>query len=294
MIKESELVLSSKGGLYHIDLVGNQIADTVVLVGDPKRVDAFKPFFTSIEQETENRELHSITGVYRNTSITVLSTGMGTDNIDIVLNELDAAVNMDLDKRMPKAEHRKLNLIRVGTSGALHADIPVGSIVASSYVIGLDGLLNYYKHDDSMFEPEMAEAFYAHAKFDDCFAKPYVVRGSEMLLDKLGSDAYKGITATAPGFYAPQGRQVRLETRIEDINSLLSSFVNLLKTGEKSAGELGEHFDMTAAAVSRHLSVLKEAGLIRDRREGKFIIYELNASVLEEILLWITELKGEA
>lgn len=284
MIKESELVLSSKGGLYHIDLVGNQIADTVVLVGDPKRVDAFKPFFTSIEQETENRELHSITGVYRNTSITVLSTGMGTDNIDIVLNELDAAVNMDLDKRMPKAEHRKLNLIRVGTSGALHADIPVGSIVASSYAIGLDGLLNYYKHDDSMFEPEMAEAFYAHAKFDDCFAKPYVVRGSEMLLDKLGSDAYKGITATAPGFYAPQGRQVRLETRIEDINSLLSSF--------KYSGNRVLNFEMETSAIyglSRLLghNALTMCLIIANRATGTFLNnYKPNMNELIEKTLY--------
>lgn len=284
MIKESELVLSSKGGLYHIDLVGNQIADTVVLVGDPKRVDAFKPFFTSIEQETENRELHSITGVYRNTSITVLSTGMGTDNIDIVLNELDAAVNMDLDKRMPKAEHRKLNLIRVGTSGALHADIPVGSIVASSYAIGLDGLLNYYKHDDSMFEPEMAEAFYAHAKFDDCFAKPYVVRGSEMLLDKLGSDAYKGITATAPGFYAPQGRQVRLETRIEDINSLLSSF--------EYNGNRVLNFEMETSAIyglSRLLghNALTMCLIIANRATGTFLNnYKPNMNELIEKTLY--------
>lgn len=284
MIKESELVLSSKGGLYHIDLVGNQIADTVVLVGDPKRVDAFKPFFTSIEQETENRELHSITGVYRNTSITVLSTGMGTDNIDIVLNELDAAVNMDLDKRMPKAEHRKLNLIRVGTSGALHADIPVGSIVASSYAIGLDGLLNYYKHDDSMFEPEMAEAFYAHAKFDDCFAKPYVVRGSEMLLDKLGSDAYKGITATAPGFYAPQGRQVRLETRIEDINSLLSSF--------EYSGNRVLNFEMETSAIYGLSTLLGHNALtmcliIANRATGTFLNnYKPNMNELIEKTLY--------
>lgn len=284
MIKESELVLSSKGGLYHIDLVGNQIADTVVLVGDPKRVDAFKPFFTSIEQETENRELHSITGVYRNTSVTVLSTGMGTDNIDIVLNELDAAVNMDLDKRMPKTEHRKLNLIRVGTSGALHADIPVGSIVASSYAIGLDGLLNYYKHGDSMFEPEMAEAFYAHAKFDDCFAKPYVVRGSEMLLDKLGSDAYKGITATAPGFYAPQGRQVRLETRIEDINSLLSSF--------EYNGNRVLNFEMETSAIyglSRLLghNALTMCLIIANRATGTFLNnYKSNMNELIEKTLY--------
>ena len=284
MIKESELVLSSKGGLYHIDLVGNQIADTVVLVGDPKRVDAFKPFFTSIEQETENRELHSITGVYRNTSVTVLSTGMGTDNIDIVLNELDAAVNMDLDKRMPKTEHRKLNLIRVGTSGALHADIPLGSIVASSYAIGLDGLLNYYKHGDSMFEPEMAEAFYAHAKFDDCFAKPYVVRGSEMLLDKLGSDAYKGITATAPGFYAPQGRQVRLETRIEDINSLLSSF--------EYNGNRVLNFEMETSAIyglSRLLghNALTMCLIIANRATGTFLNnYKPNMNELIEKTLY--------
>lgn len=284
MIKESELVLSSKGSLYHIDLVGNQIADTVVLVGDPKRVDAFKPFFTSIEQETENREIHSITGVYRNTPITVLSTGMGTDNIDIVVNELDAAVNMDLDKRVPKSEHRKLNLVRIGTSGALHSDIPVGSIVASQYAIGLDGLLNYYKHDDNVFEHGMTEAFYAHAKFDNCFAKPYVVRGDEILLDKLAGDAYKGITATAPGFYAPQGRQVRLETRIEDINTILSSF--------EYNGNRVLNFEMETSAIYGLGRLLGHGALtmcliIANRPTGTFLNnYKPNMSELIEKTLY--------
>ena len=268
MIKESELVLSSKGSLYHIDLVGNQIADTVVLVGDPKRVDAFKPFFTSIEQETENREIHSITGVYRNTPITVLSTGMGTDNIDIVV----------------KSEHRKLNLVRIGTSGALHSDIPVGSIVVSQYAIGLDGLLNYYKHDDNVFEHDMAEAFYAHAKFDNCFAKPYVVCGDEILLDKLAGDAYKGITATAPGFYAPQGRQVRLETRIEDINTILSSF--------EYNGNRVLNFEMETSAIyglGRLLghSALTMCLIIANRPTGTFLNnYKPNMNELIEKTLY--------
>ena len=224
MIKESELVLAGDGSLYHIHLKGEQIADNVVLVGDPQRVNMFKPLFDSLELEVENREIHAITGTYNKKRITVLSTGMGTDNIDIIVNEIDAAVNMDLETRTPKSGHRSLNLIRIGTSGALHAHTPVGSIVASEYAIGLDGLLNFYKHTPDMFEEDMTTAFCNHAKFDSCFARPYIAKGDKNLIDKIAFDCHKGITATAPGFYAPQGREVRLETAINDINGILKTF----------------------------------------------------------------------
>jgi len=223
-LKSSELVLANDGSLYHIHLKNEHIADTVFLVGDPGRVAMFEELFDSVEHKSSNREICSATGIYKGTRITALSTGMGTDNIDIVVNELDAAVNIDLETRMPKAEHRTLNLIRIGTSGALHADIPVGGLVASEYALGLDGLLNFYAHDEALFEKDMNDAFARHANLPPQIEKTYLVKGSETLLKALGEGCVKGITATACGFYGPQGRQLRLRTAIDDINGILASF----------------------------------------------------------------------
>lgn len=224
MIKESELVLAPNGTLYHICMKGEQLADDVILVGDPGRVEMFKELFGSIEYEAYNREMHSITGRYKNHRFTVLSTGMGCDNIDIVMTELDAAANMDLEKRVPKANHRTLNLIRIGTCGSLHSEVKVGMLAASKYVVGLDGLLNYYQHDESQLEEVMNERFIDYMHLDSCFARPYSVKGSDMLLGKVAFDMYQGITATAPGFYAPQGRNVRITPSINDLNERLAAF----------------------------------------------------------------------
>ncbi len=223
-LKASELVLANDGSLYHIHLTDSHIADTVFLVGDPGRTALFEELFESVEYKTTNREICSVTGIYKGVRMTALSTGMGTDNIDIVVNELDAAVNIDLATRRPKTEHRTLNLIRIGTSGALHADIPVGGLVASEYALGLDGLLNFYAHDEALFEKDMNDAFACHASFPPQFQKTYVVKGCPKLLDTVAYDCIKGITATACGFYAPQGRQLRLHTAINDINQILATF----------------------------------------------------------------------
>lgn len=268
MIRESELVLAADGSLYHIHLRGEQIADNVILVGDPQRVDMFKPMFGDIEYETLSREIHSITGSYKGKRITVLSTGMGTDNIDIVVNELDAAVNMDLEHRMVKSTHRSLNLIRLGTSGALHAEVPVGSIVASEYALGLDGLLNFYKHDSCVFEEEMVEAFCNHALLPQCFAQPYIAKGDNVLIKQLAFDSYKGITATAPGFYAPQGRRVRLEPTIANINGILASF--------NYKGNKIMNFEMETSAIYGLSKLLGHRALtmcliIANRESGTFL-----------------------
>ena len=268
MIRESELVLAADGSLYHIHLRGEQIADDVILVGDPQRVDMFKNLFDDIEHETLNREIHSITGHYKDKRITVLSTGMGTDNIDIVVTELDAAVNMNLERREAKAEHRSLNLIRIGTSGALHAEVPVGSIVASEYALGLDGLLNFYKHDTSVFDEEMTEAFCQHAALPQCFARPYIAKCNNELLQRLAFDCHRGITATAPGFYAPQGRQVRLETAIADINGVLTNF--------EHRGNKVMNFEMETSAIYGLSMLLGHKALtlcliIANRESGTFL-----------------------
>lgn len=223
-IKESELVLAPNGSLYHIHLTGETLADNVLLVGDPDRVDMFKHVFESIEHESANRELHAVTGRYHGTRFTALSTGMGCDNIDIVATELDAAANFDLATRTPLAVHRPLNMVRIGTCGSLRADMDCGSLVASQYAIGLDGLMNYYRHGDEGFMPDMEHAFAQHMQLESRLAAPYCVCGSEKLLSQVAIDMLHGITVTAPGFYGPQGRNIRLTPSIDGLNEKLASF----------------------------------------------------------------------
>ena len=223
-IKESELVLAPDGSLYHIHLTGSTLADNVLLVGDPDRVNMFKEIFESIEHESCNRELHALTGRYHGTRFTALSTGMGCDNIDIVATELDAAANFDLATRTPLPTHRSLNLIRIGTCGSLRGDVDCGNLVASQYAIGLDGLMNYYQHGPEGFMHDMEEAFAQHMQLDSRLAAPYCVCCSEQLLAKVADGMFHGITATAPGFYGPQGRNIRLAPSIDQLNEKLAAF----------------------------------------------------------------------
>ena len=224
-MKASELVLAPDGTLYHIHLDAATLADKVILVGDPGRVEMFKDIFEGVEFESYNRELHTLTGIYHGTRMTVLSTGMGCDNIDIVLTELDAALR--IEKGEWKAESdRRLQIIRIGTSGSLQPEIDCGSHVASAYAIGLDGLMNYYKEWDKESEKwkAMQQAFVQHMGLNNRLALPYCVSGSELLLKKIGEGMHHGITATAPGFYGPQGRTIRLHPAIDNLNEKLSSF----------------------------------------------------------------------
>ena len=223
-IKESELVLAPDGSLYHIHLTGDTLADNVLLVGDPDRVNMFKEIFESIEHESCNRELHALTGRYHGTRFTALSTGMGCDNIDIVATELDAAANFDLATRSPLPTHRSLNLVRIGTCGSLRGDVDCGNLVASQYAIGLDGLMNYYQHGPEGFMHDMEEAFAQHMQLDSRLAAPYCVCCSEQLLTKVADGMFHGITATAPGFYGPQGRNIRLAPSIDQLNEKLAAF----------------------------------------------------------------------
>ena len=214
-MKPSELPLAPDGSLYHIRLTSSTLANKVLFVGDPERVNMFKEIFDSVEFESQNRELHALTGTYHGTRMTALSTGMGCDNIDIVMTELDVA-----------ADSRSLQIVRIGTSGSLQEDIDCGSYVASRYAIGIDGLMNYYKEwiEESGKWKDMEDAFLQHMGLDDNLARPYCVKGSEMLLNKIAFDMHHGITATAPGFSGPQGRTVRLHPSIENLNEKLASF----------------------------------------------------------------------
>ena len=224
-IPESQLVLNNEGAVYHLGLHPEELADDIILVGDPGRVDTISAYFEKIEVKRQNRELWSRTGYYNGKRITVLSTGMGTDNIDIVINELDVLANIDLKTRMPKAQHRTLNMVRLGTSGALQADIPVeDSYVATRYAIGLDGLIYFYGKNKEVNEVAMRDAFIEQMDYPKDLPMPYVVEGSKALMDRLGQGYFQGITATAPGFYGPQGRTLRMPLAYPENNHKIEAF----------------------------------------------------------------------
>ena len=224
-IPESQLVLNNEGTVYHIALHPEELADDVILVGDPGRVDMIASYFDKIEVKRQNRELWSRTGFYKGKRITVLSTGMGTDNLDIVMNELDTLANIDLKTRMPKERHRALNLIRLGTSGALQADSPVeDSYVVTRYAIGLDGLLYFYEKNKEVNETAMRDAFIEHMQYPKELPMPYVVEGSQELFKRLGEGFTPGLTATAPGFYGPQGRTLRMKLAYPENNHRIEAF----------------------------------------------------------------------
>lgn len=223
-IAESELILNPDGSVYHLHLKNENIADNVIVVGDPGRVPEISKYFDKIDFQVQNRELCTHTGRIGNTPITVLSTGMGTDNLDIVINELDAAVNIDLHKREAKLTHRSLNIIRLGTAGALQADVHPGDFVASTYGMGMDGLLYFYDKGKSVMNSELAEAFVKHTQWNDKLPGIYAVACSPLLMEKMGKGLIQGVTLTAPGFYAPQGRELRLKLAFPDLNRKIETF----------------------------------------------------------------------
>lgn len=223
-IAPSELILNPDGSIYHINLRPEHLATNVILVGDQDRVEKVAKHFEHIEHATQKREFKSVTGTYKNTPFTVLSTGIGSDNIDIVINELDALVNIDLEKRIIKKHHTSLNIVRIGTSGSLQKDIPVDSFVLASYGLGLDGMLLSYQCD-SILQEEIENAFIKHTLWNHNKARPYIVKNDSSLEKKLDDKkVFKGITATAGGFYGPQGRILRLNTSDKKLNEKINSF----------------------------------------------------------------------
>lgn len=224
MIQSSELILNPDGSVYHLNLKPEHIANDIIFVGDQNRVEKITQFFDSIEFSTQKREFKTQTGIFKGKRITVMSTGIGPDNIDIVVNELDALVNINLETRQPKEELTSLNIIRIGTSGSLQKDIPVDSFVMSKFGLGLDNMLRSYKIDPIVDEA-LGEAFLLHTNWDIRKGKPYVVRCSEKLEKLIESDKiFKGITATAGGFYGPQGRVLRLEIQDPELNGKMDNF----------------------------------------------------------------------
>lgn len=233
-ISETDLIINADGSIYHLSLLPEDIADTIITVGDPDRVAEVSRHFDRIELKKGKREFITHTGYTGNKRITVLSTGIGTDNIDIVFNELDALANIDFHTRKVKSALISLNIIRVGTSGAIQTDVPMGTILASSHGLGLDTLMQYYHNEASEEESLLLDSFNVHVSHLSGIC-PYLTAADDMLLSTIGKDMEQGITLTAPGFYAPQGRQVRAKNKHPDLIGLLSSFRYRSKSKQTSS-----------------------------------------------------------
>jgi uridine phosphorylase len=220
----TELIITEEGRIYHLDLLPEDIGDNIILVGDQERVPTISKYFDRIELKRSKREFVTHTGLLNNKRVSVISTGIGCDNIDIVINELDALVNIDFEKKVVKKDHQSLNIIRIGTCGALQKEIPVDQFVLSTYGLGFDGLLAFYNPIYEDDEKALQKAFLQQIPWPKDANQPYFVRGSKILSEKIGKGMHHGITATANGFYGPQGRSLRLKTKLPDMNKFLNRF----------------------------------------------------------------------
>jgi uridine phosphorylase len=223
-IAESELILNPRGAIYHLDLKPDELAGNIITVGDPGRVKEISKHFDKIEVERNHREFITHTGYIGNKRISIISTGIGPDNIDIVLNELDALINIDFTSRTINNELKQLNIIRIGTSGSLQADVPVDSFVASSHGLGLDNLLNFYLHENNEEEKQILHSFVTQTQLHSGFGDPYIASASMHLLKYFVDEFHQGITVTCPGFYGPQGRILRLGIANPQLIDQLTSF----------------------------------------------------------------------
>ncbi|CCZ06497.1 putative uncharacterized protein [Odoribacter sp. CAG:788] len=220
------MITNDDGSIFHLHLLPEDLADTVILVGDPGRVETISAYFDTIELKKSNREFYTVTGRYNNRRLSVVSTGIGPDNIDIVINELDALVNIDLKTKEIKPDKHSLNIVRIGTSGSVQADIPVDSFVISEKSIGCDGVIRFYGDNQSVCDRDFEEAFIRHCQWAADAARPYVVNASASLVERLhtAGQTIKGVTLTAVGFYGPQGRILRLPLAMPGINDRITAF----------------------------------------------------------------------
>jgi uridine phosphorylase len=224
-MKQTELICNPDGSVFHLKLQPGDIAQKIVVVGDPGRVDLFAGLLKEIRVKKENREFRTVTGTFDTGEITVISSGIGTDNIDIVMNELDALVNVDLQTGEPKNELTSLDIIRIGTSGAIQEDLPAGSVVLTETAIGFDGLLHFYEGYDWLLDTPLADTLVEYIEWPDTLSYPYAINANKELLELFGNENFtRGITVSVPGFYAPQGRKIRLETFDSEINLKLASY----------------------------------------------------------------------
>jgi uridine phosphorylase len=269
MQKKTELILNKDGSIFHLNLLPEDISHKIIIVGDPGRVDMIGELFSEIRVRKENREFRTITGTFDNQEITVISSGIGTDNIDILLNELDALVNIDLETGMPKEDLTSLTIIRLGTSGGLRKDIPAGSYVLTETAVGFDGLLHFYEGYDWILDTELSDVLTMYLEWPDTLSYPYSVNANKDLVQLFSNDGYKkGVTISAPGFYAPQGRKLRLETFDHEINEKLSEF--------EFRGKVICNYEMESSAIYGLSALLGHRALticlvIGNRVTGEFV-----------------------
>lgn len=242
IIGSSELIVDKDGRIYHLGLKPDDIADTIIMVGDPGRVEIVSGFFEAIERKISNREFITHTGYYRGKRLSVISTGIGTDNIDIVVNELDALVNIDLEKREIKENHKSLTFIRIGTSGGLQDDIPVDSFLLTKKAIGFDNVIRFYLGSHKISDTEFEQAFIKHTGWGAKLSVPYIVDADKDLFNMLKSkETYEGLTISSPGFYGPQGRKLRLDLQDPEINNKIADF--------EYNGERITNYEMESSAI---------------------------------------------
>jgi uridine phosphorylase len=268
VMKYTELITNPDGSIFHLHLLPDEIADNIIIVGDPGRVEMIGQMLDTVRVRKSNREFNTITGLYHDTAVTVISSGIGTDNIDIVINELDALVNIDLSTGMAVDEPRTLSFIRIGTAGGLQADMPVGSFIATAKAIGFDGVLHFYEGYEWCIDHMLADALASHLDWPDTLAYPYVVDADATLLETVASDMRRGITISSPGFYGPQGRRLRLEPFDNDINDRISSF--------RFEGRIITNYEMESSALYGLAKLLNHRALticvvIANRITGKFL-----------------------
>ncbi|MDR2816358.1 MAG: nucleoside phosphorylase [Proteiniphilum sp.] len=266
IIPESELIINSDGSAFHLHIQPEQLSDKIVMMGDPDRVTMTASFFESIECDVCSREFHTVTGMYKGKRITALSHGIGTDNIDIVLTELDALANIDFNTRLVKDEFKQLTIVRVGTSGGMQPHCPVGSYVVSEKSIGFDGLIHYYANSGLIREKDFEEAFQREVNWSPYHCSPYVVSADEELVDRVGHDMIRGVTISAIGFYGPQGRHVRLPLADPNLNAKIESFrfgeyaitnYEMESSAIAGLGKLMGHKAMTVCAIIANRVALK-------------------------------------
>ena len=283
-IPESELIINSDGSVFHIHIRPDQLADKVILVGDPGRVEMFRPLLEKVECEGASREFVWITGRYNSERVTVLSTGIGTDNIDIVMTELDALANVDFTTREVKPEHRTLDILRIGTCGAIQPEIPLGAFIFSHISVGCDGLLNWYDNRDQIALLDFEEAFKKHVHWDKHLPDPYFVRASDKLIAKFADCTVKGMTISASGFYEPQGRVVRqglaMPNMLEDFETFEFDgykITNFEMEGSALAGmsaKLGHNAGTVCCAIAHRY--LKDANTDYKPRVKELVVLALD------------------
>ena len=287
MEKKTELITNSDGSVFHLHLLPGDISDKIIIVGDPGRVDMIASLLSEVRVRKENREFRTVTGTYDQSEITIISSGIGTDNIDILINELDALTNIDLSTGKIKDEPSSLTFIRLGTSGGLRSDVPVGSYVLTETAVGFDGLLHFYSGYDWILDTILSDVLVQYLEWPDTLSYPYAVNAHNELIERFRSQKFiNGITISAPGFYGPQGRQLRLETFDSEINRKLSEFAF---RGRKIC-----NYEMESSAIYSLSTLLGHKALticavIGNRVSGEFVndyqplVKELAQIVLQTI-----------